>query len=510
MVSVLNRRSLRGIQKIIYFKVVLRNIFIAFLLQGCCLVNAQLYDAQWVLSFDPSRIDFRNDTMINYTIPTFFTTDVTSANICDSSGNLLFITNGISIFDKDGNIISNGDSLSPCPYTDSKRIFGLNIQQAALFIPTPGHKDYYHLFHYSNDTLGMGRPGTLYYSLIDNTSGVGITVKKNIQFYRAAEFREGGLTACKHANGRDYWIVQAGRPDSVYYKFLLTPDSIFGPFVQYIDPQYTSPYDIAYSKFSQDGSKYVTACYEGYITVMDFDRCSGDFSNPLTIYNNASTHPATDPHTGSTSVEFSPSGRFVYAADKVNLTQYDLWSSNIQDSVEVYLAGTNDLAQLGSIQLAPNGKMYGSTWSGGYFFLHVINSPDEKGDTCDFQWGGYTTLTYDAVCLPNMINYKLGPLIGSTCDTVYAHLPTAINTESYATLRIIPNPADNYAYVEMGIQGDYEMQLLNENGQVLSTKQTRQVDIFDTEHLPAGLYFIHTRDRKTGKNYATQKLMVVH
>ena len=52
--------------------------------------------------------------------------------------------------------------------------------------------------------------------------------------------------------------------------------------------------------------------------------------------------------------------------------------------------------------------------------------------------------------MPNMINYELGPLIGSGCDTI----PTALNPSLQKTdlLRILPNPADKYVYVEMGIR----------------------------------------------------------
>ena len=60
---------------------------------------------------------------------------------------------------------------------------------------------------------------------------------------------------------------------------------------------------------------------------MDFDRCSGEFSNPITIYN---------PDSGAIS-EFSPNGRFLYATNSINLTQFDLSLPNPQhDSIALY------------------------------------------------------------------------------------------------------------------------------------------------------------------------------
>jgi hypothetical protein len=70
------------------------------------------------------------------------------------------------------------------------------------------------------------------------------------------------------------------------------------------------------------------------------------------------------------------------------------------------------------IQLAPNGKIYGSTYNGGLKALHVINYPNLKGDSCKFVYGGQPTLTLNSDVLPNMINYNLGPLGSSTYATM--------------------------------------------------------------------------------------------
>ena len=74
----------------------------------------------------------------------------------------------------------------------------------------------------------------------------------------------------------------------------------------------------------------------------------------------------------------------------------------------------------------------------------------------------------------------------------------------------MPNPADKYLYVEMGMQGNYEFDLINETGQILATRQTRQVDIFDTGNLANGVYFIRVVDKATGAEIETRKVVVVH
>jgi hypothetical protein len=480
-------------------------IFLDLMLHISC--NAQLYDAQWkVGDYYTVILDFRtNDTieqrLSTYNMPSTFT----NANICDETGNLLYCTSGIYIADQNGDTIQNGTGLSPCPYTEAYSGSGLNIPQAALFLPAPGNSRYYYLFHYSCDTANDERPGTMYYSLIDKTGnfGAGLVIRKNVPILQHVILRGGGMTACKHANGRDYWIIMGGSENNLFYKFLLKSDTILGPYLQNIGPDYLGPLDIAYSCFSSAGDKYATGAYGGPITIMDFDRCEGEFSNAQVVDNFSAGFSGA----GITSLAFSPNGRFLYIANRVDLKQYDLFSHDIQDSVVLYYADSTDHAQIDMLGLASNGKIYGSAWNGGYYFMHVINQPDLLGDSCQFVYGGLNTLCANPVNLPNMINYKLGPLIGSGCDTVSSI--TDIRAKNQEP-RIIPNPADKYVYVEMGVQGNYEFELLNEPGQVIATKQTKQVDIFDTEKLITGVYFLRVIDKNTNAEIGVRKVVVEH
>jgi hypothetical protein len=160
------------------------------------------------------------------------------------------------------------------------------------------------------------------------------------------------------------------------------------------------------------------------------------------------------------------------------------------------------------LQLAPNGKIYLSAWAGlvTYDSLHVINNPDAKGDSCNFKYASQPTYSHNNN-IPNMVNYRLGPLVGSGCDTI----PTAIQqpTAGSQQPRIIPNPANKYTYVEMGTQRNYEFELLNAIGQVIDKKETMQVASFDTENLSSGVYFLQVLDKTTLQKMSS-KLVVVH
>ena len=472
------------------------------------LLPAQLYDAQWLLGYNESVLDFRVDTIARYAIQPLMPIFLTNASICNSTGELLYYTNGIYIAGADGNQIMNGDSLNPSPYTTSQECCGLDIVQGALFIPKPDNSRLYYLFHFTNDSLSLGRPCTLYYSVIDSqgNGGMGEVVEKNIPILQHTALREGGMTACKHANGRDYWLIIGAYNTNAFYKFLITPNSIEGPFIQNIGPVFPHPYDAAYSKFSQDGSKFTTGIVAGPITVMDFDRCTGTFSSPIRIYHNASLDSVKI--NGCASLEFSPNGEYLYVSNSNDLTQYDLFAGNIQDSVELYTSDSSDFYGLGMLQASPLGKLYCSTWNGGLYAIHVINYPNIDGANAGFVYAGQPTLTLNSNNFPNLINYKLGALIGSGCDTLLNSIAesTILNDQ----LRLIPNPADKYLYVEMGMQGNYEFDLINETGQVIARKETRQVDIFDTGNLANGVYFIRVVDKATGAEIETRKVVVVH
>lgn len=259
----------------------------AWLVLYTCTCYAQQHGAQWVLGPNTSVLDFRDDTIARRTLPGYVPFFLTTASICDENGELLYSCYGAGITDLNGDTLNNGSGLSPCLYTDENQD-GFAIQQAAIFLPWPANSNLYALLHFSNDAQSNSRPARLYYSIIDKNKnfGLGEVVQKNTVFYDYVTMRGGGMTACKHANGRDWWITIAKRLSNRYYTFLLGPEGITDTLTQDIGPVYSDGFlDNSYSCFSEDGTMYATVAYSGYITVMDFDRCSGTFSNSRTIEN---------------------------------------------------------------------------------------------------------------------------------------------------------------------------------------------------------------------------------
>ena len=184
----------------------MKRILIVWFFAGLCLWGwGQGYGDQWSIGDLPITLfDFTSDSLTLDSINSPYSFFLTNANICDENGTFLYCTNGIFIFDKNGDTLQNGSGINPCDYTDQYACCGLNILQAALFIPQPDNNRYYYLFHFSNDNSDSSRPATIYYSLIDKqgNGGLGSVIKKNDTIFHTTRLRGGGMTACKHANGR--------------------------------------------------------------------------------------------------------------------------------------------------------------------------------------------------------------------------------------------------------------------------------------------------------------------
>ena len=81
--------------------------------------------------------------------------------------------------------------------------------------------------------------------------------------------------------------------------------------------------------------------------------------------------------------------------------------------------------------------------------MHVINQPDSLGLACNFQFNGQQCITTNTWNLPNMVNYKLGALVGSGCDTVVATTsPQTPEGGLKDRIQVYPNPANEYFVIE--------------------------------------------------------------
>jgi len=353
-----------------------------------------------------------------------------SCTIADSAGNLLLYANtfyyplwsqgylrlGVA-FDRNHNLMQNGDTL-----------VGSGLFQEQVIVPWPDSSNLFYLF-----TAGVFAPFGFWYSVIDlnQNGGLGAVVQKNVQLtnYEASDC----VAAVKHGNGRDWWVLFKDYMswNNSIYTYLITPNGISGPFLQNIG--FATNTNFMHSTFSRDGNKYLMVNYKGLIEVYDFDRCTGLFSNVITIEPELPS--ALFPHYFGCA--FSPSGNLIYITtvdySETFLYQFDLLAPNITAS-KLQIESVQAPSYHGSLRLAPDNKIYCAYnyYDGinNYPYsdslnnnfnqnLSVINFPDSAGLACgfspfSFNLGGNETYWG----LPNNPEYDLGPLSGSSCDTI--------------------------------------------------------------------------------------------
>jgi hypothetical protein len=160
------------------------------------------------------------------------------------------------------------------------------------------------------------------------------------------------------------------------------------------------------------------------VALFDFDRCTGLLSNPLliertTLFNVTAT--------------FSPDSKLLYTVDKamLELLQYDLTATNISATKEVLAVwdGTKDSLNIetifGLIQQGPDGKIY--IWAGGSYYMHLIDFPNRLGLNCHIRQRAIQLPDISAFPSLYFPNYRLGPIDGSSCDSLgIDNLPVAL------------------------------------------------------------------------------------
>ncbi|MCC6724808.1 MAG: PKD domain-containing protein [Saprospiraceae bacterium] len=410
-----------------------RLVYFLFLLLCLLDCSAQNHDHVWLFGYGSGPIstewggtvfDFnKNPPLLSYKYNEM-NFDQTGSSICDSIGNLQLFTNGVSVYNKEYNMMQNGNYLSPGPYWNGHFQDGFRLPQGVMSIPHLDGSNRYFVLHadmqYPMNGLGY-HTKNFYYSIVDMDleGGNGKVVEKN-KLIMVDTLEPGKITAVKHGNGRDWWVVVRERASGIFHKALVTPSGI--KVVDSDTTAYSIPSDgLGQAVFSPDGSIYATmngiSIADGqFIDIFMFDRCSGELTELMQIHYNDQAFSA--------GIAISPNSRYLYVSSFNNLYQYDLQAADIEASKAViHYDGflTDDMYQLTTqffmAQLAPDGKIYICTVNGTQY-LHVIHQPNLPYPDCMVEQHGIHLPTYNAMTMPNFPNYRLGPLDGSPCDTL--------------------------------------------------------------------------------------------
>ncbi|MBP7167519.1 MAG: T9SS type A sorting domain-containing protein [Bacteroidia bacterium] len=412
------------------------------LLSLCSSAYAQFYNHDWFIGYgnwtNKGRIVFDSTSYIFSVEQRKMGFIGTQGNICDAQGNFLMSSNGVWIANANNDTMLNGSGLNPGAYT-SANSNGLLIPHANVFLPFPGDSNRYVLFHHTAQNNGLYNiVYEVLYSVIDVTldAGLGAVIQKNQLAF--TDTLNWGITACKHANGRDWWIVLQKDLTDIVFIVLFSPTG-----VQSISSQ-SLGVPIAWGNvtqptFSPDGTKFGYTTYTPnqpdscYAMVFDFDRCLGQFNNSRTFLLDKGI---------LWGLSFSPNSKQLYCNSSSHLFQIELDSGTI-DTVAIYDGFSFPIPSAATTfmheYLAANGKIY-LTSGNGVQHLHEINYPDSAGLACDVQQHAVSLGVWHFRAVPNHPNYNLGPEVGSVCDTLSVGLSEPAHDFRFS---ISPNPVSD-------------------------------------------------------------------
>lgn len=446
-----------------------------FLLANLKISHAQSQEDNWY---------FGNKAAVSFTTgsPLVVSTSAMVANeggasISDASGNLLFYTNGISVWNKNNSVMSNGTGLSADVYSG----------QPAVIVKKPGFENLFYLFTMNTWEFSATN---LKYSIVDMSlnGGLGdVTSTKNILVN--SNVRE-QLTAVAHGNGQDYWIVVHEGLNQKFLAYRLTSSGLDTvPVVSTLGMNYTGTNRFGCLRFSQNCNKLAsvlgsTSAVNETIQIYDFNNQTGEISNAQTLATYADIP-------GAYSCEFSPDGSKLYVTsyNLPKIFQYDLNAGNIalsKTDITNGIPGTKC-----GLDLARDGKIYVSMVSTPY--LSVINKPDSLGMSCGFQ-NNFLNLGHNCtLALSN--NYSL------SCSSV-----SSISKEEKIAdeIQIYPNPSSGFFTLEATkLSGNVELSIFNYLGEKMYSTFIEGENGINKElrpGLPHGIYFVIVRDENVRRS----------
>ncbi|MEA3011595.1 MAG: hypothetical protein QOD42_140 [Sphingomonadales bacterium] len=295
--------------------------------------------------------------------PQAFVTDDGCATISDTSGNLLFYTDGRNLYNA-AHVQING-STSPLGG-------GPHSCHSAIIVPPAGGGARYHILAVGEWPANVG-PLTYTAVSVSGSGAVSIPSGPAPLGFGPSQAAE-KLAAVSHADCDKYWVISLnidGTQPAVgtLHSMLIASDA--GP-----TPVSSQPYPFTSTvapkscvKFSQDGTLLAITSLDT-IDIVKFDRATGLIAAHSQITGLTGTKRPYG-------VEFSPNGLYLYFTSLPgSIRRHTMGASGSSTPVTstVQIAMVSFPAQgasIGALELAPNGKIYGAS---------VLHTPFEIGD----------------------------------------------------------------------------------------------------------------------------------
>ena len=190
-----------------------------------------------------------------------------TTTISDQAGEVLFFTDGQSVWDLNGNLMENGDDIG-----------GDNTSsQSVLAVPVPTQQTLFYLFTTQATASGTN---SVSYSLVDikaeNQTGVGnVTTKDNFLFSPSTE------QSAAISGGDTTWVMFHELGNNTFRAYPVSSQGIGQPVLSSVGSNHGFNSGVGAMKFSPDGTKLAVTISEGgcnKVEIFEFDQQTGELS----------------------------------------------------------------------------------------------------------------------------------------------------------------------------------------------------------------------------------------
>ena len=376
-----------------------------------------------------------------------------SACISDDNGDLLFYTDGLSIWDATNTIMPNGTGL----------MGGANFSawNQALVVPRPNNPDQYYVF--TCDEFENAIANGIRYSIVDMNlnGGLGdVTDVKNVFLCSATSE---SMSAAYHNDGQKAWLVIT---DATVINSYLIDESGIGPTISYSNPNYDV--DWGFTRFFNSGKRIILSenTLGPNLTIFDFDNTNGTFSNPVDI--NTSSFQFW-------SFEISPDDSKLYCSLADDATTFKLYQFDLSLTTGTQISNSKtfigNLTLLDRLLLGPNGKIYSTVFNTS--FLGAIENPNELGMDCNYDYiNVYLSPASNILSLPKFIRGQRGnsglsiPIVNLGADQSICEGLTSVLNPGNDDYEFLWQDGSTDSTFTAWLPGTYQVTATNECGSV--------------------------------------------
>lgn len=362
----------------------MERIFIYFLVTYFCSLgfyHGQLQNSHWTFGYN-CWVDFSGGNPVGNGASAIYSNEQCATVSNENSGQLLFYSDGQSVWDANHQPMPNGQNLFGGAF--------LSCSQGPVIVPFPDDNNKYYIFtlddlEYDVPQLDNGLRYTVVDMNLNNGLGDVDPLQKNIFL---TDFLTEKITLIRSEAIRGYWVIVHKREGNEFLAYRVTN---CGVDPNPVSSEVGSPLLSANSNFdarmpfygsmkaNNAGDRIAMPIDDSrWIDFYSFDQATGTLFNPLTIevFDNTASGPIR-----KYGCSFSPDGSMFYYTNTISVYQLKLTtfdSLNIAASNTLIATPTDPTFQ---IEEGLDGKLYVAI--GGGNALDAINSPNSS--FCDYQ-----------------------------------------------------------------------------------------------------------------------------